>query len=137
MCWCRVLHCCWELPWKRNEKHLFNLHLYCCSHTQMLDANEKLYKKVSLCMCVCICMLCVSWYYFSCLLCLLSQTDRETVGNPYINKSMLSCEMLRTDDYYRHRDIMPHNPASTLTGLPAHSKVQIQKVTRSSSSSSS
>lgn len=57
----------------------------------------------------------------------------QTVGNPYINKSMLSCEMLSTDDYHRHRDIMPHNPASTLTGLPARSKVQIQKVTRLSS----
>lgn len=36
MHWCRVLHCCWELPWKRNGKHLFNLHLYCCPYTQTL-----------------------------------------------------------------------------------------------------
>lgn len=135
MCWCRVLHCCWELPWKRNEKHLFNLHLYCCSHTQMLDANEKRFKKVSLYVSVCLCVCSALMYAVRVVvLCQLYALLAQTVGNPYINKSMWSCEMLATDDYHRHRDVMPHNPASTLTGLPAHSKVQIQKAMPSSSS---
>jgi len=41
MHWCRVLHCCWELPWKRNGKHLFNLHLYCCPYTQTLGQLKR------------------------------------------------------------------------------------------------
>lgn len=86
------------------------------------------------CLCVFLCVCSALMYAVRVVvLCQLYALLAQTVGNPYINKSMWSCEMLGTDDYHRHRDVMPHNPASTLTGLPAHSKVQIQKAMPSSS----
>lgn len=83
-------------------------------------------------LCVCVCSA-LMYAVRVVVLCQLHVLLAQTVGNPYINKSMWSCEMLSTDDYHRHRDVMPHNPASTLTGLQLTHKVQIQKATPSSS----